>query len=79
MECRNHPGTMALERCTGCAEPFCQNCLVDVQGQRFCNSCKVMAVQGAPACNGWQFWCVNVEGKRVPIDMLRQKLRAQLN
>ena len=34
-------------------------------------------VQGAPACNGWQFWCVPVEGKRVPIDVLRQKLRAE--
>jgi len=36
-------------------------------------------VQGAPACNGWQFWCVPIEGKRVPIDVLRQKLRAELN
>jgi modification methylase len=37
------------------------------------------AVQGAPACNGWTFWCVNLEGRRVPIDVLRQKLRAELN
>jgi modification methylase len=37
------------------------------------------AVQGAPACNGWTFWCVTVEGRRVPIDLLRQKLRAELN
>jgi modification methylase len=36
-------------------------------------------VQGAPACNGWQFWCVRLEGKRVAIDVLRQKLRAELN
>ncbi len=36
-------------------------------------------VQGAPACNGWQFWCVQVEGKRVAIDVLRQKLRAELS
>ncbi len=36
-------------------------------------------VQGAPACNGWQFWCLAVEGKLVPIDMLRQKIRAELN
>jgi modification methylase len=35
-------------------------------------------VQGAPACNGWQFWCVRLEGKRVAIDVLRQKLRAEL-
>jgi modification methylase len=37
------------------------------------------AVQGAPACNGWTFWCVTIEGRRVPIDVLRQKLRAELN
>jgi modification methylase len=36
-------------------------------------------VQGAPACNGWQFWCVRFEGKLVPIDLLRQKLRANLS
>ena len=36
-------------------------------------------VQGAPACNGWQFWNYDVEGKLVPIDMLRQKLRGELN
>jgi modification methylase len=35
-------------------------------------------VQGAPACNGWQFWCVTREGRRVPIDLLRQQLRAEL-
>ena len=36
-------------------------------------------VQGAPACNGWQFWYLEVEGKLVPIDLLRQKLRAELH
>ncbi len=36
-------------------------------------------VQGAPACNGWQFWCVPVEGKLMSIDVLRQKVRAELN
>ena len=36
-------------------------------------------VQGAPACNGWQFWNLDVEGRLVPIDVLRQKLRAELN
>ncbi|MGH6932620.1 MAG: site-specific DNA-methyltransferase [Dongiaceae bacterium] len=37
-------------------------------------------VQGAPACNGWQFWCVPTDdGKLMPIDVLRQKLRAELN
>ncbi len=37
------------------------------------------ALQGAPTCNGWTFWFLDVEGKEVPIDLLRQKLRAELN
>ena len=37
------------------------------------------AVQGSPACNGWTFWCFEEKGKLFPIDMLRQKLRAELN
>ena len=36
-------------------------------------------VQKAPACNGWQFWCVEERGKMVPIDIFRQKLRAELH
>jgi modification methylase len=36
------------------------------------------AVQGAPACNGWTFWHVDVEGARLPIDHLRQQVRAGL-
>jgi len=36
-------------------------------------------VQGAPACNGWTFWHINREGRLIPIDVLRQKLRAELN
>jgi len=35
-------------------------------------------VQGAPACNGWIFWHMDVEGKLVPIDILRQKVRADM-
>src|SRR5882724_809396 len=36
-------------------------------------------LQGAPACNGWQFWWYEVEGQLKPIDLLRQKLRAELH
>ena len=36
-------------------------------------------VQKAPACNGWQFWCVEEKGKLVSIDVLRQKVRAEIN
>ena len=36
-------------------------------------------VQNAPACNGWQFWCFEDKGSLVSIDVLRQKVRAELN
>ena len=36
-------------------------------------------VQKAPACNGWQFWCIEKRGELVPIDIYRQKLRAELH
>jgi modification methylase len=36
------------------------------------------AVQGAPACNGWTFWHVEEKGKMIPIDLYRQKVRAEL-
>jgi modification methylase len=35
-------------------------------------------VQGAPACNGWQFWHYHEHGRRFPIDLLRQRVRAEL-
>jgi len=36
-------------------------------------------LQGAPTCNGWQFWCLDVEGRLVSIDVLRQKVRAVMS
>ncbi|MBE0533173.1 MAG: site-specific DNA-methyltransferase [Rhodospirillales bacterium] len=36
-------------------------------------------VQRAPACNGWQFWCTEVRGHLVPIDVLRQQLRTEMH
>jgi len=36
-------------------------------------------VQGASACNGWTFWHLEVEGRMVAIDVLRQKLRSELS
>ncbi len=35
-------------------------------------------IQDQPACNGWQFWCVERDGRLVPIDVLRQQARAEL-
>lgn len=36
------------------------------------------AVQGAPSCNGWTFWHVQHGTQRVAIDVLRQKVRAEM-
>lgn len=36
-------------------------------------------VQKAPACNGWQFWYTEKKGNLVSIDVLREKVRAELN
>ncbi len=36
-------------------------------------------VQGAPACNGWAFWHVERQGAMVPIDALRQRMRAEMD
>jgi aerobic-type carbon monoxide dehydrogenase small subunit (CoxS/CutS family) len=46
MQCKNHSFAPAVGRCSGCAEAFCGNCLVEVGGQRYCASCKTMALQG---------------------------------
>ena len=36
------------------------------------------AVQGVASCNGWTFWHLPSDGKDMPIDVLRRKLRAEL-
>jgi modification methylase len=36
-------------------------------------------LQKAPACNGWQFWHKEEKGKRIVLDIYRQKLRAELH
>jgi hypothetical protein len=48
MQCKNHPDVMAVDRCAGCAESFCSNCLVNLHGQNYCASCKVLAISGQP-------------------------------
>jgi hypothetical protein len=48
MQCKNHPDVAAVDRCSGCAEAFCPDCLVEIQGQKYCGACKTMALRGAP-------------------------------
>ena len=35
-------------------------------------------LQGAPSCNGWTYWHFRRDGRPVPIDVLRQQLRAEM-
>jgi modification methylase len=37
------------------------------------------ALEGAPSCNGWTYWMFRRDGKTVPIDVLRQQIRAEMN
>jgi modification methylase len=36
------------------------------------------AFEGAPSCNGWTYWHFRREGRTVPIDFLRQQIRAEM-
>ncbi len=46
--CRNHASNPAADRCAGCFEAFCANCLVEIQGQQYCASCKTLVLRGQP-------------------------------
>ena len=37
------------------------------------------ALEGAPSCNGWTYWSFRRDGTQVPIDLLRQQIRAEMN
>ena len=37
------------------------------------------AFEGAPSCNGWTYWHFRREGQEVPIDVLRQQIRAEMS
>jgi modification methylase len=36
------------------------------------------ALEGAPSCNGWTYWSYKRDGKNIPIDTLRQQIRAEM-
>ncbi len=36
------------------------------------------ALENAPSCNGWTYWQFKRDGKLVPIDVLRQQVRAEM-
>src|SRR3954469_4817691 len=59
--CQNHPTVAAIDRCAGCAEPFCGNCMVELYGQRYCGSCKVMALKDQPGPDMGAYPCKEEE------------------
>ncbi|MBC7137199.1 MAG: site-specific DNA-methyltransferase [Defluviimonas sp.] len=36
-------------------------------------------LEGAPSCNGWTYWHFRRGGKLIPIDLLRQQIRAEMD
>ncbi|MEM8870665.1 MAG: DNA methyltransferase [Pseudomonadota bacterium] len=36
------------------------------------------ALEGLPSCNGWTYWSFKRDGKAIPIDVLRQQIRAEM-
>jgi modification methylase len=36
------------------------------------------AMENAPSCNGWTYWCFLRDGKLIPIDILRQQIRSEI-
>lgn len=36
------------------------------------------ACENAPSCNGWTYWHFRRDGKKVPIDLLRQQIRSEM-
>ena len=36
------------------------------------------ALEVAPSCNGWTYWSFKRDGQQVPIDVLRQQIRAEM-
>jgi modification methylase len=35
-------------------------------------------LEGAPSCNGWTYWGFRKKGKTIPIDLLREQIRAEM-
>ena len=44
MNCLKHPEVASSGTCAGCAEPFCDKCLVAIKGAKYCADCKSIAV-----------------------------------
>ncbi|MCP4152004.1 MAG: DUF4190 domain-containing protein [bacterium] len=70
MKCKNHAEVDAVARCSGCQETFCENCLVELDGKKYCGDCKIMAVREAPV--------VEDHSRQVPCDEASTSLKYAL-
>jgi hypothetical protein len=43
--CRNHREVATDSPCDECRQPYCDDCLVPIQGRRLCGLCKAQAVR----------------------------------
>src|SRR5262245_40860810 len=37
--CLNHPRREAAARCTSCGQPFCRECITELEGRMVCGAC----------------------------------------
>lgn len=44
-DCVNHPGVESVQSCPRCGQPFCGDCLVELEGATYCGPCKDARVQ----------------------------------
>ena len=48
MYCKNHPEKEAVGICVYCGAPFCSDCLVDVNGKKYCKEHNAVRPEVAP-------------------------------
>jgi hypothetical protein len=70
MNCKNHLEINATARCAGCQEAFCDDCLVELDGKKYCGECKIMAVHETPI--------IEDESKKVPCEEASKALKYAL-
>jgi len=45
VECKNHQGVGAVDRCAECMGDFCGDCLIEISGEQICRRCGARMVQ----------------------------------
>jgi hypothetical protein len=45
IKCKKHPEIQAEDRCTDCGDNFCVDCLIEIEDEKFCDSCNSILIQ----------------------------------